>query len=126
MALNRGQSPPHAPSVDGMTRQSTRIPEEHLRRADPVLRTIIDEVVREGGTRPAVPPDPSLAPDPNMSPERYGVLVRAIISQDISAAASRSISQRLKDRFGGRVPPAAAQRRRSSPDTIDNTTLRKT
>ncbi|MFG1811670.1 DNA-3-methyladenine glycosylase family protein [Streptomyces sp. NPDC049040] len=87
-----------------MTRQSTSTAEEHLRRADPVLAVIIDEAAGDGGGRPAVPPDAALAPDPDLPKDRYGVLVRAIISQNISGAASRSIHQRLKDRFGGHEP----------------------
>jgi hypothetical protein len=51
-----------------MRRQSSRTPEEHLRRADPVLSAIID-----GSCARAAPPDPTLPPD------RYGVLVRAIV-----------------------------------------------
>ncbi|MFC4030041.1 DNA-3-methyladenine glycosylase family protein [Streptomyces polygonati] len=86
-----------------MTRQSTKTPEEHLRRADPVLRAVIDQVVR-AGARPAVPPDPAQAADPNRPTDRYGVLVRAIISQNISAGASRSMYEKLKGRFGGRMP----------------------
>ncbi|WP_327292704.1 DNA-3-methyladenine glycosylase family protein [Streptomyces sp. NBC_01198] len=87
-----------------MTRQSTESPEDHLRRADPVLAEVIDEAASRGGSRPSVPPDPSQEHDPNLPTDRYGVLVRAIISQNISGGASRSIYQRLKDRFGGRSP----------------------
>jgi DNA-3-methyladenine glycosylase II len=67
-----------------MTRRSAATPEEHLRRADPVLATVMDEVVRDGGgVGPTLPPDPP-PPDPNMPTDDYGVLVRAIVSQNIS------------------------------------------
>jgi DNA-3-methyladenine glycosylase II len=76
-----------------------------LRRADPVLARVMDEVVRAGGgVPPEFPPDPALPPDPNMPTDRYGVVMRAIVSQNISEIASRSIWMRLIDRFGGRPP----------------------
>jgi DNA-3-methyladenine glycosylase II len=77
--------------------------DEHLRRADPVLRAIIDAVLRDGG-RPTLQAEPSTPPDPNMPHDRYGVLVRAIVSQNISEIASRAIYLRLIERFGGRPP----------------------
>jgi DNA-3-methyladenine glycosylase II len=86
-----------------MTLQTTRTPEEHLHRADRVLGAVIDEVVHDGD-RPTLAPDPTLPPDPNMPTDRYGVLVRAIVSQNISEIASRSIYRRLTERFGGRPP----------------------
>jgi DNA-3-methyladenine glycosylase II len=87
-----------------MRRQSSRTPEEHLRRADPVLGAVIDEVVREGSARPTLQPDQSPPSDPNMPTDRYGALLRAIVSQNISGFASRSIFRRLIERFGGRPP----------------------
>ena len=92
-----------------MTMQARRTPEEHLRRADKALGAVIEQVVRGGGRPTLVPdpklaPDPTLPPDPNMPTDRYGVLVRAIVSQNISEIASRSIYGRLIERFGGRPP----------------------
>jgi DNA-3-methyladenine glycosylase II len=105
-------------TIERMTRQSARTPEEHLRRADPVLGAIMDGVVREdGGARPTLPPDPSLPPDPNMPTDSYGVLVRAIVSQNISTIASRSIYRRLTERFGGR-PPAPQEILDDDPDEL--------
>jgi DNA-3-methyladenine glycosylase II len=52
----------------------------------------------DDGARPALPHDPDLPTD------RYGVLVRAIVSQNLSATASRSIYRRLTERFGGQTP----------------------
>jgi DNA-3-methyladenine glycosylase II len=91
-------------------------PEEHLRRSDPVLRKIIDGVVRDGN-QPALLPDPTAPPDPNMPTDRYGVLVRAIVSQNISNSASRSIYRRLTDRFGGH-PPTPAEILDDDPDKL--------
>jgi DNA-3-methyladenine glycosylase II len=86
-----------------MTQQTTRTPEDHLRRADHALRAVIEEVVGDGD-RPTLGGDPNLPPDPNMPTDSYGVLVRAIVSQNISEIASRSIYRRLLERFGGRPP----------------------
>ena len=85
-------------------RRTTEAPEEQLRRADPVLGAIIDDVVRTNGGPLTVEPDPALPPDPNLPSEHFAVLVRAIVSQNISNIASRAIYQRLRDRFGGRAP----------------------
>jgi DNA-3-methyladenine glycosylase II len=88
-----------------MSNAPVRTPEEHLRNADPVLGAIMDEIVREDGdARPMLVPDPTLPSDPNMPTDSYGVLVRAIVSQNISVIASRSIYRRLTERFGGRPP----------------------
>lgn len=88
-----------------MMLQSARTAEEHLRHADPVLGAVIDEIAHEdGGARPTLTPDPTLPPDPTMPTDHYGVLVRAIVSQNISNIASRAIYSRLTERFGGRPP----------------------
>jgi DNA-3-methyladenine glycosylase II len=67
---------------------------EHLRRVDPVLRTIIDGIGLDGlgdarGGRPH---------------DHYGALVRSIVGQQLSTKAARAIFQRLTDRFEGRTP----------------------
>ncbi|GAA1239427.1 DNA-3-methyladenine glycosylase family protein [Pseudonocardia alaniniphila] len=93
-----------------------RTPEEHLRRSDPVLRGIIDGIVRDGN-QPALRPDPTAPPDPNMPTDRYGVLVRAIVSQNISNSASRSIYRRLTDRFDGH-PPTPRELLDDDPDKL--------
>ena len=67
---------------------------EHLRAADPVMRTIIDEVGTDGigefrGDRPQ---------------DHYGALVRSIVGQQLSTIAARAIYARLTARFGGRTP----------------------
>lgn len=99
-----------------MPRQRVRTPEEHLRRADAVLGEIMDEVEREG-SRPALSPDPSERDDPNMPTDSYGLLVRSIVSQNLSNMASRSVYRRLTERFGGR-PPAPWEILDEDPDKL--------
>jgi DNA-3-methyladenine glycosylase II len=99
-----------------MTMQSTMTPVEHLRRSDAALGAVIDEVVR-AGDQPTLPPDPTLSPDPNMPTDRYGVLLRAIVSQNIPEIASRSIYRRLIERFGGR-PPSPEEILGDDPDEL--------
>ncbi|MBV9467394.1 MAG: DNA-3-methyladenine glycosylase 2 family protein [Solirubrobacterales bacterium] len=69
----------------------------HLRRADPVLRGLIDEIGPEGvhDRRAGRPSD------------HYGALVRSIVGQQLSTKAARAIYGRLTDRFGGRTPTPA-------------------
>jgi DNA-3-methyladenine glycosylase II len=101
-----------------MTRRSAATPEEHLRRVDPVLATVMDEVVRDGGgVGPTLPPDPPPPPDPNMPTDDYGVLVRAIVSQNISESASGSIWRKLIERFDGR-PPTPEEILDTDPDEL--------
>jgi DNA-3-methyladenine glycosylase II len=63
-----------------------------LRRADPVLRGVIDEVGSIGDVLAGRPTD------------HYGTLVRSIVGQQLSTKAAASIYNRLLDRFGGRAP----------------------
>ena len=68
---------------------------EHLRSADPVLAGLIerfggaDEVSAARGRRPG---------------DAYGALVRAIVGQQLSTKAARSIFGRLVEHFGGHTP----------------------
>jgi DNA-3-methyladenine glycosylase II len=95
-----------------------RTPEEHLRRADPVLGAVIDDVIREaGGVRPMLPPDPAAPRDPDIPADHYGVLIRAIVSQNISSFASRAIFRKLTERFGGR-PPTPQEILEEDPDEL--------
>lgn len=98
-------------------RRTTEAPEEHLRQADPVLGSIIDDVVRANGGPLTVEPDPALTPDPNLPSEHFAVLLRAIVSQNISNVASRAIFQRLRDRFGG-TPPTPQEILADDPDEL--------
>jgi DNA-3-methyladenine glycosylase II len=63
-----------------------------LRRADPVLRQVIDEVGSVADFYDGRPTD------------HYGTLVRSIVGQQLSTRAAASIYRRLTERFGGRAP----------------------
>jgi DNA-3-methyladenine glycosylase II len=76
----------------------TSEPVEHLRAADPVLRTLIDEL---GGV------DGLGDPRAGRPDDHYGALVRSIVGQQLSTKAARSIYGRLTERFGGRTPTPA-------------------
>jgi DNA-3-methyladenine glycosylase II len=67
---------------------------EHLRAADPVMRTLIDEI---GPDRR----DPRRGVAPH---DHYGALIRSIVGQQLSTSAARAIYTRLTDRYGGRTP----------------------
>lgn len=68
----------------------------HLRAADPVLARVIDSVDAELGER---------AGRRGIDPEdHYGALVRAIVGQQLSVKAARSIYLRLCAQFGDRPP----------------------
>jgi DNA-3-methyladenine glycosylase II len=70
-------------------------PDAHLRRADPVMKTLIDDF---GGPLP-------LEEDHRGRPaDHYGALVRSITGQQLSVKAAASIWRRLLDRFGGHTP----------------------
>lgn len=72
-------------------------PEAHLRAADPVLGALVAELGPDGlGDARAGRPD-----------DHYGALVRAIVGQQLSTKAARTIYGRLTDRFGGRTPTPA-------------------
>ncbi len=72
-------------------------PETYLRKADPVLGPLIDAVGSDGlGDARAGRPD-----------DHYGALVRAIVGQQLSTKAARTIYLRLCERYGGRTPTPA-------------------
>jgi DNA-3-methyladenine glycosylase II len=64
----------------------------HLRAADPVLASLIDEVGAPRDRRAGRPND------------KYGALVRSIVGQQLSTKAARAIYGRLTERYGGRTP----------------------
>jgi DNA-3-methyladenine glycosylase II len=68
--------------------------EAQLRRADPILGALIDAVGPDalGDARAGRPDD------------HYGALVRAIVGQQLSTKAARTIYGRLTERYGGRTP----------------------
>jgi len=71
--------------------------EAHLRKADPVLGALIDAVGRD-----ALSDARAGRPD-----DHYGALLRAIVGQQLSTKAARTIYGRLTDRYGGRTPTPA-------------------
>jgi DNA-3-methyladenine glycosylase II len=73
-------------------------PEDSLRRADPVLAGVIDEV----------PPVAMDAWRARWAPgDRFGLLARVIVGQQISARAATAIFARLRDLMGHDGPAAA-------------------
>ena len=86
-----------------MPTQRSRAPQRHLRGSDPVLARVMD-AVDAAGNAPRWPPEPTEAGDPGAATGSYDVLVRAIVSQNISLSATRAIHARLVDRFGGHTP----------------------
>ena len=71
--------------------------EDQLRSADPVLGRVIDAVGVDGlGDARAGRPN-----------DHYGALVRAIVGQQLSTKAARTIYLRLCERYGGRTPTPA-------------------
>jgi len=72
-------------------------PLQELRRADPVMRRLVDErgPLDEEQRRRGRPLEP------------YGALVRSIVGQQLSTKAARSIYERLTDLFDGRTPSPA-------------------
>jgi DNA-3-methyladenine glycosylase II len=80
----------------------------YLRDRDPVLAGLIDRIgpLPEG-------PDPSRP----ARDDHYGALLRAIVGQQLSTAAARSIYRRLTDRFGGR-PPTPQEIVEADPDEL--------
>ena len=70
---------------------------EHLRSSDPVMRALVDRIgpLSLEDRRRGRPADP------------YGALLRAIVGQQLSTTAARSIYERLLELFGGRAPEPA-------------------
>ena len=68
---------------------------EFLRRADPVLRKLID-------ARPDFHPRAWLDELPPL--DAFGTLIFQVVGQQLSVRATRTIVSRLQDRFGGRMP----------------------
>jgi DNA-3-methyladenine glycosylase II len=68
---------------------------EFLRRADPVLRGLID-------ARPDFHPRAWLDELPAM--DAFGTLIFQVVGQQLSVSATRTIVSRLQQRFGGRMP----------------------
>jgi DNA-3-methyladenine glycosylase II len=73
------------------------VPLEALKKADPVLGRLIDEIgpLDQEARRRGRPKD------------AYGALVRAIVGQQLSVKAARTIYERLTALFGGHTPKPA-------------------
>ncbi len=69
--------------------------QEFLRRADPVLRELID-------ARPDFHPRAWLDELPPL--DAFGTLIFQVVGQQLSVSATRTIVSRLQQRFGGRMP----------------------
>ncbi len=87
------------PSAGNRTQPVEASPEAiALLREDPVMASMLDrfgpldEVLRRSGRRPT---------------EAYGALLRAIVGQQLSTKAAKSIYGRLEEMFGGRAPTPA-------------------
>jgi DNA-3-methyladenine glycosylase II len=78
---------------------------EALRRADPVMRALIDEVGPLGDFLAGRPTD------------HYAVLVRSIVGQQLSTRSAAAIHARLLERFGGN-PPTPEQVLADDPDEL--------
>src|SRR3954468_17782982 len=80
---------------------------QYLRAADPVLRALIDRVgpLDEEARRRGRPAD------------AYGALLRAIVGQQLSSRAARTIHGRVLELFGGRLP-TPAELLAAEPDTL--------
>ena len=70
---------------------------DHLRRADPVLRRVID-------AHPDFHPRAWLKELPPR--DAFGTLIFQVVGQQLSVSATRTIVGRLQDRFGGHLPSA--------------------
>ena len=68
---------------------------EELRAADPVMADLIDRFGHPDDVRAARGRRPG---------DAYGALVRAIVGQQLSTKAAKSIFERLVDYFGGHTP----------------------
>src|ERR1700758_3591136 len=68
--------------------------QEVLRRADPILRELID-------ARPDFHPRAWLDDLPPL--DAFGTLIFQVVGQQLSVTATRTIVSRLRDRFGGRT-----------------------
>jgi DNA-3-methyladenine glycosylase II len=68
---------------------------EFLRRADPILRELID-------ARPDFHPRAWLDELPPL--DVFGTLIFQVVGQQLSVSATRTIVSRLQQRFGGRMP----------------------
>jgi DNA-3-methyladenine glycosylase II len=88
--------PPEGASDRGPDRRAVEV--THLRNADPVLARLID-------AHPDFDPRAWLSELPLMDP--FGVLIFQVIGQQLSVRSTRSILDRLRGHFGGKLPTPA-------------------
>jgi DNA-3-methyladenine glycosylase II len=88
------RSAPEKPISRSRTTKTDKAALAHLRDSDPVLQALIDGCG-------SLPSSREGRPDRD---DHYGALVRAIVGQQLSVKAARSIYGRLTDRYGGRPP----------------------
>jgi DNA-3-methyladenine glycosylase II len=86
---------------------TTTVAVTHLRRVDPILGALIDRIGADalGARRRARPSD------------HWGVLIRAIVAQQVSVASADAIHRRLYDHFGG-LAPTPEQLRDADPELM--------
>jgi DNA-3-methyladenine glycosylase II len=89
-------------SVDSRPRQRAPVADrkarDFLRKADPVLRRVIE-------AHPGFRPRAWLDELPPL--DAFGTLIFQVVGQQLSVAATRTIVSRLEEHFGGRLPTPA-------------------
>lgn len=91
----RAKRAQHGPKRTGGSAVADPTAREFLRRADPVLRELID-------ARPDFHPRAWLDELPPL--DAFGTLIFQVIGQQLSVSATRTIVSRLQQRFEGRMP----------------------
>ena len=89
--LGAGLQAPKCLDVTGVNAQAR----DHLRKADPVLKQVID-------ARPDFRPRAWLDQLPPL--DAFGTLVFQVVGQQLSVTATRTILSRLQEHFGGHLP----------------------
>lgn len=95
LRAKRGQRGQAGPARTGGSAVADPTAREFLRRADPVLRDLID-------ARPDFHPRAWLDELPPL--DAFGTLIFQVVGQQLSVSATRTIVARLQERFGGRMP----------------------
>jgi DNA-3-methyladenine glycosylase II len=93
--LNQHPSEPPRPLRPGGSAVADPTAREFLRRADPVLRELID-------ARPDFHPRAWLDELPTL--DAFGTLIFQVVGQQLSVRATRTIVSRLQQRFDGHMP----------------------
>jgi DNA-3-methyladenine glycosylase II len=122
LRAERTQRKPAARARKGAAAVANPTARELLRRADPILRELID-------ARPDFRPRAWLRELPPR--DAFGSLIFGVVGQQLSVSATRTIVSRLQERFGGHLPSAEdllavdpKELRASGVSTRKGTTLR--